>query len=63
MEFWTVLWLILLFGGLVLYAGLALAVSIGGLSNIRSLFRDLVNQTGQRDERFHETKDEESQTK
>jgi len=44
MTFWITLWTGLLILGLLIYAGVALAVSVGGLFDIRSMFRRLDEQ-------------------
>lgn len=41
MNFWINLWTIFFFVSLALFAGLAVAVTIGGFFNIRSLFKSL----------------------
>lgn len=41
MDFWINLWKIFFFASLALFAGLAVAVAIGGFFNIRSLFKSL----------------------
>ncbi len=39
MDFWTVFWTVLLVLGLIVFAGLAVVVSIGGFFDIKRLFR------------------------
>lgn len=41
MEFWKIFWAVLLFGSLGLFGILAVVVSVGGLSDIMSLFRKI----------------------
>ena len=41
MIFWKYFWTVLFFGGLSLFAILAVVITIGGFFNILSLFRDL----------------------
>jgi hypothetical protein len=41
MEFWQIFWAVFLFGSLGLFGVLALVVSVGGLSDIMSLFRKI----------------------
>jgi len=41
MNFWINLWTIFFFVSLALFAALAVAVTIGGFFNIRSLFKSL----------------------
>jgi len=48
MDFWISFWTIFFIASLVIFAGLALVVSIGGFFNIRSLFKSLTNRDGQR---------------
>jgi hypothetical protein len=38
MIFWETLWKILLIGGCILFGGMAVVVSIGGLFDIKRLF-------------------------
>ena len=38
MIFWATLWKVLLIAGMVLFAGMAVVVSIGGLFDIKRLF-------------------------
>jgi len=49
MNFWINRWTIFFFVSLAIFAGLAVAVSIGGFFNIRSLFKSL-SQGSQPDE-------------
>lgn len=44
MSFWINFWTIVLIVGLTIFAGLAIVVSIGGVFNIRSLFKSLADQ-------------------
>ena len=44
MIFWQILWAAVFLGGLVLFAGLAIVVSIGGFFDIRSLFKSIEEQ-------------------
>ena len=41
MEFWSAFWGVQLLVGLLIFAGVAVAVAIGGLFDIRSLFRSI----------------------
>ena len=41
MGFWMDFWTVFFFGSLVLFAGLAVVVTIGGFFNIRSLLKSL----------------------
>lgn len=41
MEFWVKFWTVFFIISLVIFAGLAVAVTIGGFFNIRSLFKSL----------------------
>lgn len=41
MEFWINFWTALLIGAIVLFAGLAVVVTIGGFFDIKSLLRSL----------------------
>jgi len=56
MNFWINLWTIFFFVSLALFAGLAVAVTIGGFFNIRSLFKSLTQRSQQQDENSN-TKD------
>ena len=49
MGFWVNFWTIFFFASLVLFAGLAVVVSIGGFFNIRSLFKSLSTRSDERD--------------
>ena len=44
MNFWINFWTIFFIASLVLFAGMAIVVSIGGFFNIRSLFRSLTTK-------------------
>ena len=41
LEFWILLWKVVLIGGVGLFAALAVVVTIGGALDIRRLFRTL----------------------
>jgi len=47
LEFWILLWKIVLIGGVGLFAALAVVVTIGGAMDIRKLFRTLREQHAQ----------------
>ena len=47
MNFWINLWTLFFLVSLALFGGLAVIVSIGGFFDIRSLFRSLMDRTGQ----------------
>jgi hypothetical protein len=47
MDFWIKFWSIFFFVSLVLFAGLAVVVTIGGFFNIRSLFKNLSEKSEQ----------------
>jgi hypothetical protein len=49
MEFWIIFWIMLFFASLVLFAVMAVAVSIGGFFNIRSLFKTLSAESDRKD--------------
>jgi len=55
MNFWINFWTIFFIASLVLFAGLAVVVSIGGFFNILSLFKTL---TMQRDQEQESTREE-----
>ena len=44
MNFWIYFWSIFFFVSLVIFAGLAVTVTIGGFFNIRSLFKSLTTK-------------------
>ena len=50
MGFWLGFWTVLLIAALAVFAGLAIAVAIGGLFDIRSMFRAIAAQTEQCDD-------------
>lgn len=50
MNFWITFWSIFFFASLVVFAGLAVVVTIGGFFNIRSLFKSLTNRADQHDD-------------
>lgn len=50
MKFWIDFWTIFFFASLALFAGLAVAVTIGGFFNIRSLFKSLSEHAGRDDD-------------
>ena len=50
MNFWINFWSIFFFASLVVFAGLAVVVTIGGFFNIRSLFKSLTNRADQHDD-------------
>ena len=60
MDFWIDLWTVFFFGSLVIFAGLAVVVSIGGFFDIRSLFRTLTKQAGLPEETAAHKHDDES---
>jgi hypothetical protein len=45
MDFWTFFWPAFFLVSLVLFAALAIVVTIGGFFNIRSLFKSLANHS------------------
>ena len=47
MNFWINFWTAFFIVSLVLFAGLAVVVTIGGFFNIRSLFKNLTRQSEQ----------------
>ncbi len=47
MDFWIKFWSIFFLISLVLFAGLAVVVTIGGFFNIRSLFKNLSGRSEQ----------------
>lgn len=47
MNFWINFWTGFFIVSLVLFAGLAIVVTIGGFFNIRSLFKNLTERSGQ----------------
>lgn len=47
MDFWINLWSIFFLASLVIFASLAVVVSIGGFFDIRSLFKSLTDRAGQ----------------
>jgi hypothetical protein len=55
MNFWINFWTIFFIASLVLFAGLAVVVSIGGFFNMLSLFKTL---TMQRDQEQESTREE-----
>ena len=44
MAFWTNFWGLLLVVSMVIFAGVTVAVAIGGFSDIKSLFRSIESQ-------------------
>jgi hypothetical protein len=50
MGFWLGFWTVLLIAALAVFAGLAIAVTIGGLFDIRSMFRAIAAQSERRDD-------------
>ena len=50
MNFWINFWSFFFFASLVIFACLAVVVTIGGFFNIRSLFKSLSSRAGQDDE-------------
>ncbi len=50
MDFWINFWTFFFFASLVLFAVLAVVVTIGGFFNIRSLFKSLTKRAEQQDE-------------
>ena len=50
MNFWTSFWTAFFVVSLVLFAGLAVVVTIGGFFNIRSLFKSLSERRGQEED-------------
>jgi hypothetical protein len=44
MTFWINFWTIFFAASLILFAGVAIVVTIGGFFNIRSLFKSLTNR-------------------
>jgi len=49
MDFWIKFWTFFFFASLVVFAALAVVVSIGGFFNIRSLFKSLTDEAERRD--------------
>ncbi len=47
MNFWINFWTIFFIASLVLFAGMAIVVCIGGFFNIRSLFKSLTERSEQ----------------
>lgn len=54
MNFWINLWTVFFFVSLGLFAMLAIAVTIGGFFNIRSLFKSLSGRSEQAEEKAAE---------
>ena len=50
MQFWMNLWTIIFFLSLLIFAGLAIVVSIGGFFNIKSLFKSIEEQHAKNNE-------------
>ena len=51
MIFWATLWKVLLIAGMVLFAGMAVVVSIGGLFDIKRLFARIAESHRDQDDR------------
>jgi len=49
LEFWIVLWKIVLIGGLILFASMAVWVTIGGVFDIKRLFQRIAESHRQDD--------------
>lgn len=43
-DFWIYFWVLLLIAAMLLFGGLAVAVTIGGLFDVRALFRSIREQ-------------------
>ncbi|MBN2269251.1 MAG: hypothetical protein JXN61_01470 [Sedimentisphaerales bacterium] len=54
MDFWISFWTIFFIVSLVLFATLAVTVTIGGFFNIRSLFKGLSDRSEESDRRDHQ---------
>jgi hypothetical protein len=50
MNFWIKFWSFFFFASLVIFASLAVVVTIGGFFNIRSLFKSLTDRVEQHDD-------------
>jgi hypothetical protein len=50
MFWWSILWKVLLVGGLLLFGGMAVVVSVGGLFDIKRLFARIAESHQQADE-------------
>lgn len=57
MDFWIKFWTYLLFGGLALFACMAISVAIGGIFNIITLFKSLKARVDQQAENSGEKND------
>jgi hypothetical protein len=55
MKVWIDFWTFFFFASLVVFAGLAVVVSIGGFFNIRSLFKSLRSQADARQAKASQT--------
>jgi len=44
MDLWIKFWAVLLFGGLALFVCMAVAVAIGGASDVKALFKSLTDK-------------------
>ncbi len=51
MNFWINFWSVFFFVSLVVFACLAVVVTIGGFYNIRSLFKSLTDRADQHDDK------------
>jgi hypothetical protein len=49
MNFWIQLWTCVLVGGVIIFVLLAIVISVGGLLDIRSLFRTIERQHAEQD--------------
>jgi hypothetical protein len=49
MDYWLVFWTVLLVAALAVFAVLAVAVSIGGLFDIKAMFRSIAASEGNND--------------
>ena len=47
MEFWSAMWTVVFVVCLLLFAGVAVYVGVGAISDIRALFRKMSNRDGE----------------
>ncbi len=57
-EFWKGFWALVLLLGCLLFLGLSIVVTVGGLGDVRALFRRLAGEKGDLTQRRKDAKEE-----